>query len=123
MSTDIGQVVVSVAQVALGGSIVQGVLALTRRRGELKQLDRQSDSVVVESANNLVQMHRAALESAEKKIAELTDSREDMRRQLQSLAERLSALQADLAILQADNTRLSLELQRQQSGPGRNPNQ
>jgi septal ring factor EnvC (AmiA/AmiB activator) len=111
VSADAGQVLVSIAQVAAGGSIVQGFLALARRRTELRQLDRQVDSVAVETADRLVSMQRAELETREKQIAELTQSREDLRRQLAVLAERVSSVQADLIVSQTEINRLRLELE------------
>lgn len=99
-------VLVSVAQVAAGGTIVQAVVAFTRRRSELRQLDRSSDSVAVETADHVVQLLRGELDDAKAENASLKKDLADQQRQLQSLAEQVSLLRADLAIARAEISRL-----------------
>lgn len=103
-------VIVSVAQVAMGGTIVQGVVALIRRRSELRQLDRNTDSVVVETAEHLVGVLRAELDDAKTEIRQLkTDyaaERADLQRQVTTLGERVSKLNADLVVAKAEIVRL-----------------
>ncbi|MEU1393661.1 MULTISPECIES: hypothetical protein [unclassified Nonomuraea] len=62
---------VAVAQVAAGGTIVQGVVALIRRRSELRQLDRSSDSVAVETADHVVNLLRTELDATKAENAAL----------------------------------------------------
>lgn len=99
-------VLVSVAQVAAGGTIVQGVVALIRRRSELRQLDRNTDSVVVETAEHLVVVLRAELDDAKAEIKQMKEERADMQRQVQALGERVSKLSADLVVAKAEIVRL-----------------
>lgn len=99
-------VAVAVAQVFLGGSLVQLVLALTRRRSELRQLDRQSDSIVVEGAEHVVQMLRAEVARAEEKITQLQVERNDLVRQIKLLGDQVSQQGADLAVARAEIARL-----------------
>lgn len=103
-------ILVSVAQVAAGGGIVQAVLAFTRRRPELRQLDRTTDSVAVETADHVVGMLRTELDDAKAEIAELrkerTQERADQQRQIQALAEQVSLLRTELAIAKAELSRL-----------------
>lgn len=99
-------VAVAVAQVFLGGSLVQLVLALTRRRSELRQLDRQSDSIVIEGAEHVVQMLRAEVARAEEKITQLQVERNDLVRQIKLLGDQVSQQGADLAVARAEIARL-----------------
>jgi predicted RNase H-like nuclease (RuvC/YqgF family) len=101
-----GDVLVSVAQVAAGGTIVQAVVALTKRRSELKQLDRGSDSVAVETADHVVVLLRTELSDTKAENKELKAQLGDQQRQIQALAEQVSALRADLAIARAEIARL-----------------
>lgn len=98
----LANVAVAVAQVFLGGSLVQLVLALTRRRSELRQLDRQSDSIVVEGAEHVVQMLRAEVARGEEKIARLEIEKNDLVRQVRLLGERVSRQGAELAVARAE---------------------
>jgi multidrug resistance efflux pump len=105
-----GEVLVSIAQVAAGGTIVQAVMAFIRRRSELRQLDRQTDSVAVETADHVVVILRTELDAAKAEIKDLkTDhasERTDMQRQVQILGERVSRLNAELVIAQSEIVRL-----------------
>ncbi|WP_375119153.1 hypothetical protein [Nonomuraea sp. MTCD27] len=101
-----GEVLVSVAQVAAGGTIVQAIVALTKRRSELKQLDRGSDSVAVETADHVVALLRTELTDAKAENKELKAELGDQQRQIQALAEQVSALRAELAIARAEIARL-----------------
>ncbi|MFD9944546.1 hypothetical protein ACFWYW_48480 [Nonomuraea sp. NPDC059023] len=95
------------AQVALGGGIVQAVMAITRRRQSLRQLDRETDSVAVETADKVVTMLRTELDTAKAEIAELRQERADQQRQIAQLAEQVSVLRAELAVAKAEISRLS----------------
>jgi peptidoglycan hydrolase CwlO-like protein len=101
-----GDILVNIAQVAVGGSLVQGLVLLVRRRSELRQLDRQTDSVSVATADQVVVMLRTELADAKKEIKQLKDEREDQQRQIQALGERVSQIRADLVIAQAELARL-----------------
>ncbi|GAA3027166.1 hypothetical protein [Streptosporangium longisporum] len=101
-----GEVAVSIAQVAAGGTIVQAVISLTRRRSELRQLDRGTDSVAVETADRIVSMLRAELEIAKSENATLKAELADHQRQILALVERVSELRADLAMAKAEIQRL-----------------
>ncbi|MFB4273021.1 hypothetical protein [Nonomuraea sp. GTA35] len=101
------EVLVSIAQVAAGGGIVQAIMAITRRRRDLRQLDRQTDSVAVETADKVVNMLRTELDTAKAEIAELRQERADQQRQIQQLAEQVSVLRAELAVAKAEIFRLS----------------
>lgn len=101
-----GDVLVSVAQVAAGGTIVQAVVALTKRRSELKQLDRGSDSVAVETADHVVELVRKELDAAIAENTRLKTDLADQQRQILALAEQISALRAELAIARAEIHRL-----------------
>jgi predicted RNase H-like nuclease (RuvC/YqgF family) len=104
-----GDVAVSVAQVAAGGTIVQAVVALTKRRSELKQLDRGSDSVAVETADHVVGLVREELDTAKAENRELKKELADQQRQIQALAEQVSTLRTDLAIAKSEIHRLQDE--------------
>ncbi|MBB2914847.1 putative RNase H-like nuclease (RuvC/YqgF family) [Streptosporangium becharense] len=99
-------VLVAIAQVAVGGGIVQAVIAFTRRRAELRQLDRQSDSVAVEAASSVVGMLRTELDATKAENKELRSAVADQQRQIQALAEQVSTLRADLAVAKAEIVRL-----------------
>jgi DNA repair exonuclease SbcCD ATPase subunit len=105
-----GDVLVSVAQVAAGGGIVKGIEAAIRRRSELRQLDRQSDSVEVSTAKDLVAMLRTELDDAKEELRRLkadhATERADQQRQIQTLGERVSQLSTDLVVAQAEIARL-----------------
>lgn len=101
-----GDVLVSVAQVAAGGTIVQAVVALTKRRSELKQLDRSSDSVAVETADHVVVLLRTELNDTKAENKELKAQLGDQQRQILALAEQISTLRAELAIARAEISRL-----------------
>jgi chromosome segregation ATPase len=97
---------VAVAQVAAGGTIVQGIVALVRRRSELRQLDRSSDSVAVETADHVVNLLRTELGDAKAENAALKTNLADQQRQIQALAEQVSTLRVELAIARAEISRL-----------------
>ncbi|WP_018656958.1 hypothetical protein [Actinomadura flavalba] len=81
-------VIVSIAQIAAGGTIVQAVVAVLRRRSELRQLDRQSESLAVETADRLVGMLRAEMLAAHEQIAALRTERTALLRQIDDLTAR-----------------------------------
>ncbi|GIH76129.1 hypothetical protein [Planobispora longispora] len=101
-----GEILVAIAQVAIGGGIIQGILAFTRRRSELRQLDRSSDSVAVETASSVVGMLRTELDAAKAENKELKAELTDQQRQIAALAEQVSMLRAELAIARAEISRL-----------------
>ena len=106
----LSDVIVSIAQVAAGGTIVQAIVAMMRRRSELRQLDRSTDGVVVETAEHLVTMLREDLVGARAEIAQMkkdSASREaDMQRQITRLGEDLSRVRAELVVAKAEIGRL-----------------
>jgi len=103
-------VIVSIAQVAAGGTIVQGILAVFRRRSELRQLDTATDDVIVGTAEHVVMLLRAELDDAKDEIKQLkkahTAERADMQRQVTRLGEQVSKVTADLVIARAEIHRL-----------------
>lgn len=105
------QVLVAVAQVAAGGTIVQGVVALVRRRSELRKLDRESDSVAVETADRLMVMLRTELaetkQAAELAAEHAAEERDRLHRQVIRLSDEIAELHSALAIAHADIRRLS----------------
>lgn len=101
------EIAISVGQVALGGGIVQAVLAITRRRQTLRQLDQQNDSVAVGTATEVVTMLRSELNEAKAENADLKQTQADQQRQIQALAEQVSVLRAELAVAKAEIARLT----------------
>lgn len=113
----LSDVIVSVAQVAAGGTIVQALVAFMRRRSELRQLDSQSrqldsqsDNVVVGTAEHLVMLLRTELDDAKQEIKQLkadhAAERADMQRQVRNLGEQVSKLGAENAVMKAEIGRL-----------------
>jgi chromosome segregation ATPase len=94
-----GDVLVAIAQVAAGGTLAQGVMAFVRRRSELRQLDRETDSVAVDTADKLLTMLRTELESAKAESA-------DLRRQVNLLGDEVARLRADLVVARAEINRI-----------------
>lgn len=113
MSVHTSDVVVSIAQVAAGGTIVQGILAFFRRRTELRQLDSQSDNVIVGTAEHVVVLLRTELDDAKDEITQLKKDhaaeRADMQRQIARLGEQVSKVTADLVVARAEIHRLQKE--------------
>lgn len=99
-------VVVSIAQVAAGGTIVQAMVALFRRRSELRQLDRQTESVAVDTADQVVTMLRTELVDAKAEIARLKHERDEMERHADALGRQVRTARDELAAVQADLSRL-----------------
>jgi chromosome segregation ATPase len=103
-------VIVSVLQVAAGGTIVQGILAFFRRRSELRQLDTQSDNVIVGTAEHLVTLLRTELDDAKEEIKQLKKDHEaeraDFQRQITRLGEQVSKVTAELVVAKAEINRL-----------------
>lgn len=119
---------VTVAQVAAGGGIVQAILALTRRRAELRRLDRDTDSVAVETADQVMGILRRELVAAKDELtaareamdrmraahaqeiaqlhAEHEAERRDHQRQIQGLAEQVSDLRVELRAAKGEIERL-----------------
>lgn len=115
MSVHTSDVIVSIAQVAAGGTIVQGLLAFFRRRTELRQLDTQSDNVIVGTAEHVITLLRTELDDAKDEIKQLkTDhaaERADMQRQLTRLGEDISRVRAENVVMKAEIERLQKEPQ------------
>lgn len=108
--SDVTQVVTAIAQVAAGGTIVQGIMALVRRRGELRQLDNQNDSVAVGTAEHVIKLVRDELDGTKKEL-ELEkkarqEERDQFQRQIQLLSEKVARLSTDNAIMKAELARL-----------------
>lgn len=106
-------VLVSIAQVAAGGTIVQALVAFMRRRGELKALDRSSDSVAVDTADQVIIMLRTELRDAKTEMKQLKEEYSaEIRRltgELDTLRERVGAVNADLAAARAEMIRLKAQ--------------
>lgn len=103
------QIVTAIAQVAAGGTIVQGVMALVRRRGELRQLDNQTDSVAVGTAEHVVKMVREELDKTKK---ELEKKEEDGARERRLFERQIAILSNEVADLRTDNAMMKAELAR-----------
>jgi hypothetical protein len=110
VSVHTSDVIVSIAQVAAGGTIVQGILAFFRRRTELRQLDTQADNVIVGSAEHLVVMLREELTETK---AEMRQSKKDhaaevadLQRQVSRLGDQVSKVTAELVVARAEINRL-----------------
>jgi non-homologous end joining protein Ku len=121
-------VAVAVAQVAAGGGIVQAILALTRRRSELRRLDRDTDSVAVETADQVMGILRRELLAAKDELlaarqamdqlqaghaqaiaqqkATQTTERREHQRQIQGLVEQVSDLRDELRTAKAQINRM-----------------
>jgi FtsZ-binding cell division protein ZapB len=95
-------VVVSIAQVAAGGTIVQAMVAIFRRRGELRQLDRQTESVAVDTADHVVTMLRTELIDAKEETGRLKLERSGLQRQVDALTQQVSALRVELTTTRAE---------------------
>jgi chromosome segregation ATPase len=110
VSVHTSDVIVSIAQVAAGSTIVQGILAFFRRRSELRQLDTASDSVIVGTAEHVITLLRTELDAAKAEIKQLkTDhaaERADLQRQLTRLGEQVSKVTAELVVAKAEINRL-----------------
>jgi hypothetical protein len=113
VSLHTSDVIVSIAQVAAGGTIVQGLLAFFRRRTELRQLDTESDNVIVGTAEHVVLLLRTELDDAKDEIKQLkTDhasERADMQRQLSRLGDQISTVRAENVVMKAEIERLQKE--------------
>lgn len=113
MSIQASDVIVSIAQVAAGGGLVQGILAFFRRRGELRQLDTQSDNVIVGTAEHVITLLRTELDDAKQEIKQLKSDhaaeRADMQRQLSRLGDDISHVRAANVVMKADLERLQKE--------------
>jgi predicted RNase H-like nuclease (RuvC/YqgF family) len=99
------EILISIAQVAAGGGVVQAIMAWSRRR-QLRQMDRETDSVAVRTANEVVGTLRTELADAKAENAVLKQTLADQQRQIQGLAEQVSTLRVDLAIARAEISRL-----------------
>ena len=101
---------VSIAQVAAGGGLVQGVMAFVRRRSELRQLDTSSDNVIVGTAEHVINLLRTELDDAKTEIKQLktdhTAERADMQRQIARLGEDVSKVRAENVVMRAEIERL-----------------
>jgi galactose-1-phosphate uridylyltransferase len=111
---DTTTVFVSIAQVAAGGTIVQALLAVTRRRN-LRELD--SNSTAGDAVDQVVGMLRTELRDAKAEITDLHKQaaaervshaveRDDAQHQRVWLEEQISRLSAELVIAKAENIRL-----------------
>ena len=113
MSVHASDVFVSIAQVAAGGGLVQGVMAFVRRRSELRQLDTNSDNVIVGTAEHVITLLRTELDDAKTEIKQLkTDhaaERTDMHRQLSRLGEDISKVRAENVVMKAEIERIQKE--------------
>jgi predicted nucleic acid-binding Zn-ribbon protein len=110
VSVHSSDVIVSVLQVAAGGTIVQGVLAFFRRRSELRQLDTASDNVIVGTAEHVITLLRTELDDAKDEIKQLkkdhADERADFQRQITRLGEDVSRVRAENVVMKAEIERL-----------------
>jgi regulator of replication initiation timing len=95
-------IVVSIAQVAAGGTIVQAMVAIFRRRGELRQLDRQTESVAIDTADQVVTMLRTELIDAREENGRLKLERAGLQRRIEVLTEEVSNTRAELATTRAE---------------------
>jgi FtsZ-binding cell division protein ZapB len=106
VSVHASDVFVSIAQVAAGGGLVQGIMAFLRRRTELRQLDTASDNVIVGTAKDVIELLHAELNGAKNEIKQLKDERADMQRQITRLGEDVSNVRAENVVMKAEIARL-----------------
>ncbi|MGH8906097.1 MAG: hypothetical protein ACRD0K_06205 [Egibacteraceae bacterium] len=91
-----------VAPVFIGGGAVQAVLALSKRRGESRQLDRQTDSVAVESTERAIRVVNQQLDRAMQQIEERDTDLAERAQQVKRLADQKARLRTQVLNLQAD---------------------
>lgn len=94
--------VVRVAEIALGGSIVQAIVAFLRRSGEARQLDRETDSIAVDTAEKTILLVRSQLEQETNHVTELEGELSDRIREVRRLADQIVKLRAELSVLRAE---------------------
>ncbi|MCO6009755.1 hypothetical protein NE236_32770 [Actinoallomurus purpureus] len=95
-------IVVSVAQFAAGGTIVQAMVAIFRRRGELRQLDRQIESVAIDTADQVVMMLHAELVDSKEEAGRLKLERAGLERQIEALTAQMSSTRTELTTTRAE---------------------
>lgn len=93
-------VAVSIAQVAAGGGIIQGIVAYTKRRSAMRQLDRDSDSRAVKTADSVIEMLHEELDM-------MRIERDELRKQVRRLGNQVTRCEANLAIARAEIARLT----------------
>lgn len=103
------QIITSIAQVAAGGTIVQAIMAVVRRRGELRQLDNQNDSVAVGTAEHVVNLVRSEMDKAKK---ELSEKERQWEREKLTFQRQIELLSSEVAQLRTDNSVMKAELAR-----------
>ncbi|WP_067483026.1 hypothetical protein [Actinomadura hibisca] len=81
-----GDALVAIAQIVAGGGLVQAVVAVLRRRGELRQLDRQSESLAVNTADQLLIMLRRELTESRQEVAGLRQDRAALLTRIEQLS-------------------------------------
>jgi hypothetical protein len=96
-------VLISVAQIAFGGSIVQAGVAYFRRKPELRKLDEEADSVAVSTAEKLVLMLRA-------QVLAMRDDAEDQAGKYKAVVERLDEVDRQLRDAKLEIIRLKYRL-------------
>jgi SMC interacting uncharacterized protein involved in chromosome segregation len=103
------QIVTSIASVTIGGSIVQALLAVSRRRSDMRKVDTGSDSIAIHNANDVVVMMRQEMErkemEASNRIKQLESEKVGHEREITRLANQVSELKADLAVERSRNGR------------------
>ena len=100
------EMLLAVVQVAAGGTIVQAVVAFVRRRSELRKLDRESDSVAVETADRMIVMLRTELEQVRAELDLSRAERDALRKQVTVLGDDLAKLRVELVVARAEISRL-----------------
>jgi len=91
-----------VAKVAVGGSLAQAIVTLLRRRSEVRQLDRETDSVAVETMEAVIVRLRSELEQVEGSLAEVQDECRRKDAQVRRLSDRVVKAETENSTLRAE---------------------
>jgi len=101
------QLILQIFTVAVGGTVVQLVVFLIRKRSELRTLNTTSDSLVVSTSNQLMDRLAAAEISGRREVdrlnALLTNERQGFTRAINSCRGEIGRLGADVARLRNDH--------------------
>ncbi len=101
------QLILQIVGVAVGGTVVQFVVFLIRKRSELRTLNTTSDSLVVSTSNQLMDRLAAAEISGRREVdrlnALLVNERQGFTRAINSCRGEIGRLGADLARLRTEH--------------------
>lgn len=91
-----------VAKVAVGGSLAQAVVTLLRRRSEVRQLDRETDSVAVETMESVIVRLHSELDHTKADFVQVNEEccRKDA--QVRRLSDRVVKAETENSTLRAE---------------------